>query len=153
MEFTSTQPDVIKTLEVEYIDEMDGKELMGHLSLPSDKWARPLPAIVILPDWDGANDYEKERATALAELGYVAMVADIYGADKQFVETFEERGALVGQYLANPELYVSRIQAAIDQVKALTGDVDANEIGIAGYCFGASVSGGRTKPSIQWPPF
>lgn len=132
LEYTSALPTPVKTLEVDYIDITDNKELRGHLALPSDDWARPLPAVVILPDWDGANEYERERASALAELGYVAMVADIYGADKQFVESFEERGQLVGQYSGDPELYVSRMTRAIEQLKSLTGDVDANEMAMIG---------------------
>jgi hypothetical protein len=28
-------------------------------------------------DWDGVNEYEKKRATMLAEMGYVVFVADI----------------------------------------------------------------------------
>jgi dienelactone hydrolase len=34
----------------------------------------------MVPDWDGVNAYKQERATALAELGYVAFAADIFGA-------------------------------------------------------------------------
>lgn len=142
-EFMSAQPDQVSTIEVDYVDPMDGTALKGHVAIPGEQWARPLPAIVIFPDWDGAGDgYEMERATALAELGYVAMVADIYGADKQFVESREERGALVGQYASNPELYMSRMQSAIDQAKGLL-DVDEEQIGVIGYCFGGSVSPNR----------
>ena len=141
MSFSSAKPASINSIEVDYVDETDGKELRGHLSLPSDEWVRPLPAVLILPDWDGANEYEQQRATALAALGYVAMVADIFGADKQFVESMDERITLVGEYASNPELFVSRISAAFDQLKGLTDDVDANEMGLAGYCFGGSVSG------------
>ncbi len=138
--FESAKPASVTTTPVDYVDESDGTALRGHLAMPTAGWSRPLPAIVILPDWDGANTYEQERATALAEMGYVAMVADIYGADLQFVESFEDRAALVGQYASNPDLYFSRIQKAIDQVKLLTDDVNVDEIAIAGYCFGGSVS-------------
>lgn len=136
----SAKPSNITTSPVDYVDETDGKALRGHLALPTDGWTRPLPAVVILPDWDGANTYEQERATALAELGYVAMVADIYGADLQYVESMDERMGLVVQYASNPDLFFSRIQKAIDQIKLLEDDVDIKEIAIAGYCFGGSVS-------------
>ncbi|CAJ1970111.1 unnamed protein product [Cylindrotheca closterium] len=78
----SAQPDMITTTPVEYMDNMTN--LTGHLAMPSAEWMRPLPAVIILPDWDGVNTYEQERATALAELGYVAMAADMFGSDKQF---------------------------------------------------------------------
>jgi dienelactone hydrolase len=45
--------------------------------MPSDEWMRPHPVVVIFPDWDGVNAYEKKRATMLAEMGYVAFAADI----------------------------------------------------------------------------
>lgn len=138
--FSSAQPTAITTVEVEYIDETDGKSLKGHLAMPSAGWKRPLPAVVIFPDWDGANTYEQERATALAELGYVAMVADIFGADKQFVEEVSERVELITQYLSDPDLYVSRMQAAVDQIKMLADDVNMDEIAVIGYCFGGTVS-------------
>jgi hypothetical protein len=137
----SAQPlDGISTVEVDYVDAMDGQALTGHLAMPAGKWERPLPAVVIMPDWDGVNLYEKERATALAELGYVAMAADIYGADKQEVPDIDERIELSTKFSTNPDLYVSRMQAAIDQIKMLDSDVDINEIAVIGYCFGGSVS-------------
>ena len=96
------------------------------LAIPNDSWARPLPAIVILPDWDGVNMYEQERATALADLGYFAMAADIYGSDNQNVESTQDRIALVTKYRTDPDLYVARIQDAIAQVKQVDG-VDPEE--------------------------
>ena len=137
--FESAINGMTNVVNVSYTGSMDGTELLGYLAMPDDSWARPLPAIVILPDWDGVNTYEQERATALAELGYVAMAADIFGADKGFVESFEERGELVTKYITDPMLYVDRINDAIEQVKMVEG-VDPEEIGIIGYCFGGSVS-------------
>ena len=37
------------------------------------------PAVVVIQDWNGMNDYEKERSRMLAEMGYVGFAADIYG--------------------------------------------------------------------------
>lgn len=71
------------------------------------------------------------------------MAADIFGADKQYVESFEERGALVGYFLGNETghaRYMSRINSAIEQIKMLDADVNSEEIIIIGYCFGGAVS-------------
>ena len=133
--FASSKPDGDITEPVDYVDPMDGANMTGHLALPADSWQKPSPAVVIFPDWDGVNEYERERATILAEMGYVAFAADIYGSDLQFVEDFGERAELVGTYFGNPELFMSRMQTAIDQVKA-RDDVDSDEIAIIGYCFG-----------------
>lgn len=137
VEYTSAQPDEVSVTAVNYTGD-DGQELTGFLAMPGDDWIRPLPAVVIFPDWDGNNQYEKERATALAALGYVAFAGDIYGSDKLEVEDFGERIELVTQYSSDPGLYISRMQNAIDQVKALTDDVDSGEISVIGYCFGGS---------------
>ncbi|CAJ1965305.1 unnamed protein product [Cylindrotheca closterium] len=134
----SAQPDMITTTPVEYMDNMTN--LTGHLAMPSAEWMRPLPAVIILPDWDGVNTYEQERATALAELGYVAMAADMFGSDKQFVEAIPDRIAETGKFGDDPTLFVTRVQAAIEQIKMLGDEVDTNEIAIIGYCFGGTAT-------------
>src|SRR5687768_2759805 len=37
------------------------------------------PAVLVVPEWWGVNDYTRSRARQLAELGYVAMAVDFYG--------------------------------------------------------------------------
>jgi dienelactone hydrolase len=37
------------------------------------------PAVLVVHEWWGLNDYTKRRAKMLAELGYVAMAVDMYG--------------------------------------------------------------------------
>ena len=88
-------------------------------------------------DWDGVNAYEKERATMLAELGYVAFAADIFGADLQEDLSFDQRVNLTTLYRSDPELFVERITSAIEQLK-MVEDVDPNNIGALGYCFGGT---------------
>jgi dienelactone hydrolase len=137
-EFFSNEPVEANVTAVDYISSSDGTSLRGHLAMPSGEWQRPLPAVVIFPDWDGVNEYEMKRATMLAEQGYVAFAADVYGADMQYVESIDDRIAALTKYRTDPELFYSRIQDAIDQVKLLTDDVDSEEIAIIGYCFGGS---------------
>jgi dienelactone hydrolase len=84
--------------------------------------------------------YKNDRAAALAELGYVAFAADIFGVDKQEGLKVAERIELMGIYNSDPDLYIARVQSAIDQVKMLASDVAMDEIAIIGYCFGGSVS-------------
>jgi dienelactone hydrolase len=134
-----TLPAVASVVPVDYIGSIDNAALRGYLAMPDDSWDRPLSAVVVIPDWDGVNTYEKERATALAELGYVAMAADIYGADKQENIEIPERIELITKYSTDPTLFVARINDAIDQLKMVEG-VDPAEIGLIGYCFGGSVS-------------
>ena len=44
-----------------------------------DAVSGPRPGVLIVHQWLGLTDYEKHRAEQLAQLGYVAFCADIYG--------------------------------------------------------------------------
>jgi len=110
--------------------------------LPFQRWQKEKrPALVILPDWDGVNGptgYEAERAVLAAkEGGYVAMVADIYGTEYTNVDDIPTRVELSTFYRSDPELFVGRIQAGIDQLMAHEA-VDTSKIFVAGYCFGGT---------------
>src|SRR5258705_12489077 len=37
------------------------------------------PAVLVIHEWWGLNEYTKRRARMLAELGYIAMAVDMYG--------------------------------------------------------------------------
>jgi dienelactone hydrolase len=76
IEFTSNTPKEFQVQTVPY-EDVDGTRMQGYLAMPSAEWTRPLPAVVIIPDWDGVNAYEKQRATMLADMGYVTFAADI----------------------------------------------------------------------------
>jgi len=91
----------------------------------------------LILDWDGTNEYEKLRATLLAESGYVAFAADIYGKDLQEDLSMEERINLTTTYRSNSTLFVQRIQRAIEEVKKMP-EVDGDSIGVIGYCFGGT---------------
>jgi dienelactone hydrolase len=88
-------------------------------------------------DWDGVNQYEKQRATKLSQLGYVAFAADIFGAGLQEIPDISTRANLTRIYRSNMTLFVQRIQRAIDQVKTYDF-VDTDNIAVIGYCFGGT---------------
>ncbi len=119
----------------------DGFALEGYLALPPMTAGETRPALLILPDWDGVNGptgYEAERAVMAAkEGGYVAMVGDIYGAEYTNVDDMQTRIELATKYRSDPELFVSRIQTAIDQLLAHEA-VDSSNIFVAGYCLGGT---------------
>ncbi|CAE7491975.1 unnamed protein product [Symbiodinium natans] len=94
------------------------------------------PAVVVIQDWNGMNDYEKERARMLAGLGYVGFAADIYGYGTP-VEDMSDWMAASSAHRGNPDLYMSKISAAIDKVKTYDF-VDTSKIAVIGYCFGGT---------------
>ncbi|MFI8190156.1 dienelactone hydrolase family protein [Streptomyces sp. NPDC085946] len=55
----------------------DGLTMVSHLALPAGSGRRP--AVLIGPEGPGLNDFQRRRADALAELGYVALAFDING--------------------------------------------------------------------------
>jgi len=133
-EYSGNQPSAFEVTGVDYTD-VDGTELRGYLSLSNANVSAP--AVIILPDWDGVNKYEKDRATMLAESGYTAFAADIYGADLQENLTFDQRVEQATLYRSDPALYNQRIQLAVDYVKGLP-QVDTDNIALIGYCFGGT---------------
>merc|ERR1712176_737034 len=100
-------------------------------------WKTPAPGVVVLPNWDNVNQYEKERAVLLAESGYVAFAADIYGADLQEGLSDDVRSEQYSTYVNDMDLYVARMQRAVEQLQQVP-EVDPNNIAIIGYCFGGT---------------
>jgi len=65
-------------LDVEY--EHEGVKLKGYLAY--DVALNTIrPGVLVIHEWWGLNDYAKEQARKIAELGYIAFACDMYGAD------------------------------------------------------------------------
>lgn len=114
-------------------------ELEGVLVLP-EKAEGKAPAVVIFHQWMGPTEYETKRAVMLAELGYIAFVADIYGKGVRAKDA-SEASALARKYRNDEDrsLLRARANAALDSVKKLE-HVDAERVAAIGYCFGGSVA-------------
>lgn len=128
----------VKTQSVEYTS--GDTTLVGYLAYPAELEAskdQKRPAIVVVHEWWGLNDYPKERARQLAELGYVAFAADIYGKGK-VTQSAEEAGQLAGRFKSNRALLRERLKAAVDAVTHAKSFVDADKIVVMGYCFGGT---------------
>lgn len=119
--------------------EQGGVKLEGYLAYDDAKASvgHKAPGVVIFPEWWGLNDYPKSRALQLAELGYVAFAADMYGAGV-VTQDPKKAGELSGQLYGKP-LMAERARAGLDQLVA-TGLVDATRVAAIGYCFGGSTS-------------
>ena len=123
----------IETKAVEY--RQGDTRLVGYLAYPKDvKGSRP--GILVVHEWLGLNDYAKRRAEQLAELGYVALAADIYG-DGKIAANREEAGKLAGSYKNDRPLLRARVAAGLAALKAQPG-VAAGKVAAIGYCFGGT---------------
>ncbi len=114
----------------------DGDVALEGFLAYDDAAAGKRPGVLVVHEWWGLNDFAKEKARQLAELGYVALAVDMYGKGK-VAETPDEAGKLAGQFRDNPALMRQRAKAAYDTLAA-NSRVDATKIGAIGFCFGGT---------------
>src|SRR5215212_6708651 len=92
------------------------------------------PGIVIFHTWRGLDDYIRRRTRMVAELGYVAFAADIFGKGVR-PKDVPERQALLNTYLADRELLRERCRAALETLRSHPAAYP-EKLGAIGYCFG-----------------
>jgi dienelactone hydrolase len=98
----------------------------------------PRPGIIVFPEWWGLTDYPKHRAEQLAQLGYVAFAADMYGNAKT-TDSPDEAQQLMKSVEGDTDLMRARAQAAVD-VLSKDPHVDPKKIAAIGYCMGGTVA-------------
>lgn len=93
------------------------------------------PGVLVIHQWTGLTDYEKDRSRQLAKLGYNVFAADIYG--KGIRPQPPESGKQAGKFKGDRELYRERLMAGLGQLR---GDerTDPERIAAIGYCFGGT---------------
>ena len=124
----------IKTEVVKY--KAGTVEAQGFLAY-DDSIKDKRPGVVIVPEWWGLNDYAKHRAQQLAQLGYVAFAADMYGDGKVTTKP-DEAGQWAGALRKGDRKEMrARVAAALDQLKH-NAHVDASKTAAIGYCFGGT---------------
>lgn len=115
----------------------DETEMVGYFAVDeSNKEKRP--GLLVVHEWWGQNDYVRNRADQLAELGFVAMAVDMYGEGKTADHPDDAMG-FSSSVMNNMEESKARFKAAY---KALSEHpmVDPDKISAVGYCFGGSVA-------------
>ena len=95
-----------------------------------------LPGVIVVPDWLGVGPFAIERAGKLAGMGYIALVADIYGKGVRPTNA-QEAGAQAGKYKQDRALLRSRVNAALAVLRDRPG-CDAGRLAAIGYCFGGT---------------
>ena len=118
------------------IEYKQGDATLEGVLVWDDAVSGPRPGVLIVHQWLGLTDYEKHRAEQLAQLGYVAFCADIYGKGIRPKNT-TEAGAEATKYKSDRALLRARVNAAFDVLKK-SDLVDTKRIAAIGYCFGGT---------------
>lgn len=106
-----------------------GNGASGYLSLPAAEGKKP--AIVVIQEWWGLDDWIRAQTDRFAGQGYVALAVDLYRgpSTKDPGEAHElMRGLPEDRAIAD-------LKAAIDYLSQ-RGDVDPQRIGVIGWCMG-----------------
>lgn len=123
----------IRTENVEY--KQGDVTLEGYVAY-DDSIAGKRPGVLVVHQWLGLTNYEKHRAEMLAQLGYVAFCADIYGKDNR-PQGVQEAGPLAGKFKSDRTLLRARVNAGLDALRQQPL-VDPQNIAAIGYCFGGT---------------
>ena len=105
--------------------------LQGFFASASDSAA---PGVLVCHTWAGQGDFEDGVARSLADLGYSALAAAVYGKGVRGSNP-EENSALLQPMLDDRELLLRRLTAGIDCLRAQP-EVDATRVAVIGFCFG-----------------
>jgi dienelactone hydrolase len=121
----------VQSKAIEYDDH--GTRLTGHLYWDDAK-AGKRPGVVVFHEWWGLNDYAKKRAGMLAELGFVAFAADMYG-DNKVTASPDQARQWMQHVTVDVDLWRERANLGLAQLKA-SELVDTQKLAAIGYCFG-----------------
>src|SRR5512133_2786278 len=131
---TSTVWAKVTAREVEY--RSGDTVLKGYLA-ENTAMKGKRPAVLVVHEWWGHNEYARNRARMLAELGYVALAVDMFG-DGKTAQHPEDAGKFAQEVMKNKTVGEARFNAALDFIKQQP-TVDPGRIAAIGYCFGGGV--------------
>ncbi len=100
-----------------------------------DAVSGPRPAVLVLPNILGQKEEDNVKADALAALGTVALVADVYGQGKRTTLRDPEMGRYMAELNADRALLRARMEASLAALAGLE-QADAARMAAIGFCFG-----------------
>lgn len=124
----------VATKEVEY--SAGDLKMKGFLAWP-DVINRKSPAVLVVHEWWGHNDYARSRAKQLARLGYVALAVDMFG-DGKTAQHPDDAKKFAAETTRDFDVAKARFTAAVDFLKQQP-QVMPDKIAAIGYCFGGGI--------------
>lgn len=109
-------------------------QLKGFIAYPAGTEKRP--AVLVVHEWWGLDEYVKTRVLKLAEAGYVAMAVDMYGGGKHTAHAAEAKEFMMAA-ISNVEESKKRFEAA-QTLLANDPRVESQKLAAIGYCFGGA---------------
>jgi carboxymethylenebutenolidase len=120
--------------EGKQVTYMSGDEnVSGMLYQPTGKG--PFPAIVVIHEWGGLNDWVKEQASKLADQGYVTLAIDLYRG--KVATTADEAHELM-RGVPN-DRSTKDLLAAASYLRSQK-NVNPKKVGSIGWCMGGGYS-------------
>lgn len=128
----------METVRTESIATLDGHQYGGHLRLPA---AGRGAGVLLIQEIFGVNEYVKDVARRLADVGYVVLAPDLFwriepnvAFDSSDPANLEPAMAMAGKW--DSDLGLADLAAALqhlDDLEEVTGAV-----GVIGFCFGGT---------------
>ena len=90
------------------------------LATAAHEWrhGKPVPLVLIAHAWAGQGEIERNKAVALAELGYAGFAVDLYGKGRRG-NSVEENTALMTPFMQDRSRVVRGMRAALDFARGL----------------------------------
>lgn len=113
-----------------------GVTLKGYIAYDENVKGKR-PGVLVVHEWWGQNEFVRNKARKLAELGYTALALDMYG-EGRLASHPDDAGKFSSELMKNFPVAKERFMAALDFLKKQP-TVDPDRIGAIGFCFGGGV--------------
>ncbi len=113
--------------------KVDGADMRLYVSVPSG--TGPFPAVVVIQHQGGVDDFMEEMTQRVASAGYAAVAPDLYHRDGP---DCKDDGPTRRARLLDVNV-IKDVNATVDFLRAHRS-VDAERLGIIGFCMGGRVS-------------
>ncbi|WP_299596140.1 dienelactone hydrolase family protein [uncultured Microbulbifer sp.] len=123
------------TEEIEYT--IDGESFTGYLAYDETIEGKR-PAILLVHEWWGMNDFTREEAERLAAEGFTAFALDMFGTGVS-ADNPTDATALMNKTIQTEGAAQKRFQAALDLINKHETVIEG-EVAAQGYCFGGAVA-------------
>jgi len=113
-----------------------GQETMKGYLAYDDGVKEQRPGVLVVPEWWGLDDRAKQRAREVAQLGYVAFAADMYGGGKTTRDAAQAKAW--SEALATTRLSLAlRSKPALDTLRRQP-QTDPERLAAVGFGFGGT---------------